>query len=85
MRKLFDEYKNTLIVHSNYSGVVCGYDDSRFILAVETQNDKGIFFRRLRKDDNAFILDEYRDAKYRYVYEDEREIVKQIRNGSRSI
>jgi hypothetical protein len=85
MRKLFDEYKNTLIVHSNYSGVVCGYDDSRFILAVETQNDKGIFFRRLRKDDNAFILDQYRDAKYRYVYEDEREIVKQIRNGSRSI
>ena len=81
MRKLFDEYKNTLIVHSNYSGVVCGYDDSRFILAVETQNDKGIFFRRLRKDDNAFILDQYKDAKYRYVYEDEREIMKQIRNN----
>lgn len=85
MEILFNLYKGKTIVHPKYSGVVCGYDDSRFILAVETHDDKGIFFRRLRKDDNAFILDEYKDAKYRYVYEDEREILKQIRNESTSI
>jgi hypothetical protein len=85
MERLFNQYKNTVVTHPNYSGVVCGYDDSRLILAVETHNDKGIFFRRLRKDDNAFILDEYKDAKYRYVYEDEGEILKQIRNESTSI
>jgi len=85
MEILFNLYKGKTIVHSKYSGVVCGYDDSRFILAVETHDDKGIFFRRLRKDDNAFILDEYKDAKYRYVYEDESKILKQIRNESTSI
>ena len=81
MENLFNLYKGVLIVHPKYSGVVCGYDDSRFILAVETHDDKGIFFRRLRKDDNVFILEEYRDHKYRYVYEDEREILKQMKNG----
>lgn len=85
MRRLFDQYKNRIVVHPAYSGVVCGYDDSRFILAVETNDDKGIFFRRLRKDDNIFILDEFKDSKYRYVYEDEREILRQIRNEPASI
>ena len=84
MERLFNQYKEKTIVHTNYSGVVCGYDDSRFILAVETHNDKGIFFRRLTKHDNAFILDEYRDSKYRYVYEDEREIIKQSKNVRQS-
>lgn len=81
MERLFNLYKEKTIVHPKYSGVVCGYDDSRFILAVETHDDKGMFFRRLRKDDNAFILDEYKDHKYRYVYEDESKILKQIRNN----
>jgi hypothetical protein len=84
MERLFNQYKEKTIVHTNYSGVVCGYDDSRFILAVETHDDKGIFFRRLTKHDNAFILDEYRDSKYRYVYEDEREIIKQSKNVRQS-
>jgi len=81
MRRLFDQYKNTVVTHPNYSGVVCGYDDSRLILAVETHDDKSIFFRRLRKDDNVFILDEYKESKYRYVYEDESVILRKIRNN----
>ena len=84
MERLFNQYKEKTIVHTNYSGIVCGYDDSRFILAVETHDDKGIFFRRLTKHDNAFILDEYKDSKYRYVYEDEREIIKQSKNVRQS-
>jgi hypothetical protein len=84
MERLFNQYKEKVVTHTNYSGVVCGYDDSRFILAVETHNDKGIFFRRLTKHDNAFILDEYKDSKYRYVYEDEREIIKQSKDVRQS-
>jgi hypothetical protein len=84
MERLFNLFKGQQIKHPKYSGVVCGYDDSRFILAVETHDDKGIFFRRLRKDDNVFIMDEYKDSKYRYVYEDEREIIKQSENVRQS-
>lgn len=84
METLYKKYKGVEIVHPNYKGVVCGYDDSRIILAVETTNDKDIFFRRLRKDDNVFIDDKYKDHKYRYVYEDEREIIKQTKNELRT-
>jgi len=79
MEILFNLYKEVLIKHKNYKGIVCGYDDSRFILAVETHDDKN-FWRKLRKEDNAFILDKYKDTKYRYVYENESEILKQIKN-----
>jgi hypothetical protein len=59
--------------------VVCGYNDSHFILAVETKDDKN-FFRKL---ENPFILDEYKDSKYRYIFENESEIVKQMKNESK--
>ena len=74
MHKLFELFKNKLIIHSKYQGYVCGYNDAHFILAVETTNKD--FFRVLKKE--FFILDEYKDAKYRYVYEDENAILKQI-------
>lgn len=80
METLFNKFKEFLIVHKNYKGIVCGYDDSRFILAVETNNDKSIFFKRLHKHDNVFIMDAYKDPKYRYVYENESEILKQMQN-----
>jgi len=74
MHKLFELFKNKLIIHSKYQGYVCGYNDAHFILAVETTNKD--FFRVLKKE--FFILDEYKDTKYRYVYEDENAILKQI-------
>ena len=79
MENLFNLYKELLIGHKNYKGVVCGYDESRFILAVETRDDSN-FWRKLRKEDNAFILDKYKDTKYRYIYENESEILKQLNN-----
>jgi hypothetical protein len=78
MENLFNLFKELLIVHNKYKGVVCGYDDSRFILAVETSDDKN-FFRKFRKEENAFILEKYKDTKYRYIYENESEILKQIK------
>jgi hypothetical protein len=64
-----------LVIHNKYQGHVCGYNDSHIILAVET--DSKDFFRKLQ---NPFIMDEYKDIKYRYVFEDERELIKQFKN-----
>lgn len=77
MEKVFNKYKNMLVVHKNYKGHVCGYNDSHVILAVET--DSKHFFRKLQ---NPFIMEEYKDIKYRYVFEDERELIKQFKNES---
>ena len=78
MEELFNQFKNMLVVHPKYQGYVCGYNEAHFILAVETTNKD--FFRVLKKE--FFILDEYKDAKYRYVFEDERELLKQSKNES---
>ena len=76
MEKIFNQYKNMLIVHPGYQGYVCGYNDAHIILAVETKSDN--FFRKLQ---NPYIMEEYKDVKYRYVFEDERELIKQSVNG----
>lgn len=73
MEKVFEKFKNMLIVHDKYQGHVCGYTPSHIILAVETKDDKN-FFKKLQ---NPIIMDEYKDSKYRYIYEDERELIKQ--------
>lgn len=75
METVFNKYKNMLVIHNKYQGHVCGYNDSHIILAVET--DSKDFFRKLQ---NPFIMDEYKDIKYRYVFEDERELIKQFKN-----
>lgn len=73
----FNKFKGTVITHPKYTGVVCGYTNNHFILAVETKDDKN-FFRKL---ENPFILEEYKDSKYRYIFENESEIEKQIKNA----
>jgi hypothetical protein len=75
METVFNKYKNMLVVHDKYQGYVCGYNDAHIILAVETKSDN--FFRKLQ---NPYILEEYKDTKYRYVFEDERELIKQSVN-----
>lgn len=76
METVFNQYKNMLVVHKNYKGHVCGYNDSHIILAVETKDDKN-FWRKLQ---NPFIMEEYKDVKFRYVFEDESELIKQSKN-----
>jgi len=76
MEKLFQTFKDTLIVHESYQGVVCGYCETHFILAVET-TDTFKFFRALKAD--HFIEDEYKTLKYRYIFEDEKTIEKQMK------
>ena len=78
METVFNKYKNMLVVHPKYQGRVCGYTDSHIILAVETDDNKN-FFRKLQ---NPIIMEEYKDVKYRYVFEDERELLKQSNNES---
>jgi hypothetical protein len=77
METVFNKYKNILIVHPKYQGYVCGYTDAHIILAVETDDTKN-FWRKLQ---NPFIMEEYKDIKYRYVFEDERELLKQFTNA----
>jgi hypothetical protein len=79
MEKLFNLFKEVIITHSKYSGVVCGYNDSHIILAVETDDTKN-FWRKL---ENPYIIDEYKDVKYRYIFENESEILKQV-NGKKN-
>lgn len=73
MEEIYEELKGTLVVHNTYQGIVCGFNDTHFIIAIETKDPK--FFRVLKKD--FFVEDEFKDLKYRYSLEDEREIVKQ--------
>jgi hypothetical protein len=47
---------------------------------VETKDDKN-FWRKLQ---NPYIMDEYKDVKYRYIFEDERELIKQSENVRQS-
>lgn len=73
MEELFELYKGTLVIHPNYQGVVCGYNDYHFILAVETK-ETSFGFRVLKKD--FYIEDAFKDTKYRYIFEDEPVIEK---------
>lgn len=79
MKQVFEKYKNMQVAHDKYKGVVCGYNNSHIILAIETKDDKN-FWRKL---ENPWIMDEYKDVKYRYIFEDERELVKQSKNEQR--
>lgn len=76
MEKVFNQFKKMLVVHTNYKGHVCGYNDSHIILAIETTNKD--FFRKMH---NPYIMEEYKDANYRYAFEDERELIKQFQDG----
>jgi hypothetical protein len=77
MERLFEQFKHMLLVYPKYQGYVCGYNDAHFIVAVETRDDKNFF----RKMENPHILDEYKDTKYRYIFADESDILKQIKNA----
>jgi len=81
MEKLFEQFKNMLLVYPKYQGYVCGYNDAHFIVAVETSDVKNFF----RKIESPYIMDEYKDTKYRYVFADESDILKQIKNGRATI
>lgn len=76
MEKVFNQFKGMLIVHPKYKGYVCGYNDSHVILAIESTSKD--FFRKMQ---NPYIMEEYKDAKYRYAFEDERELIKQFQDG----
>lgn len=77
MEKLFEQFKNMLVVYPKYQGHVCGYNDNHFIVAVETRDDKNFF----RKIENPVIMEQYKDTKYRYIFVDESQLLKQLKNG----
>lgn len=74
MEIVFNKFKGMKITHKNYSGILCGYNDEHFILAVEGSHQ--LSFRKLPKT-SVIPLEEYKDVKYRYIYENESELIKQ--------
>ncbi len=75
MERIYNEFKGTPVVYPKYTGIVCGFTDSHLILAVETKETSG-FFRVLKKD--FFVEEPFKEAKFRYVFEDERVVEKQF-------
>lgn len=79
MKQVFDKFKEMNVIHSGYTGIVCGYTDTHIILAVETKNEDKRFFG-IRNFQNPFILEEYKNPRYKFILEDERELEKQYAN-----
>lgn len=77
MERVFNQYKELEIVHPKYKGVVCGYNDEHFILAIKASSS-AYGFRKLPKE--SIVMEEYKDSKYKYVYENETELIKQANN-----
>lgn len=77
MEELFELYKGFLVRHPKYSGIVCGYTEAHFILAVKTKDTD--YFRTLKQD--FFIMDKYKNQRYRYIFEDESVIEQQFKFG----
>ena len=77
MEKFYNTHKNVKINRGDYTGIVCGYKPNMVILAVEDYGAiKDRTWRRLDKD--TYIDSQYKDAKYRYIYEDADYILKQL-------
>ena len=79
MEKVFNQFKGLNVVHKNYQGVLCGYNDEHFILAVE--GNPPLSFRKLPRT-SVIPMEEYKDVKYRYIYENESELIKQANDRS---
>lgn len=80
MEKVFNQFKGMEIVHPSYSGILCGYNDEHFILAVKASSS-AFSFRKLPKE--SVILEDYISNKYKYVYENESELIRQYKNEGR--
>ena len=76
MKKQYEKLKDILVTRQDYSGIVCGYKPNMIILAVEDWSRTDRTWTKL--DEETFIKDDYRDDKYRYIYEDVDYILKQI-------
>jgi hypothetical protein len=73
MEIVYKRYKNKVITHNNYTATCCGYTDSNLILA--TTDRPNCCFRKV--DKSMYIQDDFRDVKFKYVFEDEQEFLKQ--------
>lgn len=75
MERLYKKYKGRTIIHVNYTAACCGYTDSNLILA--TTDKPSCSFRKT--DKSMFIEESFRDVKFKYVFEDEQEFLKQYK------
>lgn len=71
MLRIYSKLKNKVVKYPTYSGIVCGYTENRLILA--TEDNPRSSFRKFEKG-GAFIEEQFKDSKYRYVYADEKDV-----------
>lgn len=79
MEKVFNQFEGLEIVHDDYKGILCGYNSEHFILAIKSSSS-AFGFRKLPKD--SIVVGEYINNKYKYVYENESELIKQANERS---
>jgi hypothetical protein len=75
MNRAYKKIRLKSLKYHDYSGVVCGYTEDKFILATTDKTEKS--FRKLDKRDSTFIEEAYRELPYRYVYCQESDVYKQ--------
>jgi len=78
MKKLFLKFQGFKIVYGEITGTVCGYSDSHFICA--TEQHPPYSFRK-KDGEELYILEDYKDSKFRYFYALEKTILDQNRKG----
>lgn len=75
MERIYKQIRLKELTYPDYSGVICGYVENMFILATLSKTDKS--FRKFDKRAEPFIEEQYKDHKFRYVWADEAEVIKQ--------
>ena len=70
MERIFKEHSGKTYKLDGLRFVCCGYRENAFIMAIESTSKK--FFRKTDKD--TFILEHYKDPRFRYRLADESEL-----------
>ena len=74
MQIIYKRIKGKSLKYESYEGVICGYSDTKLVLA--TLDSPGCSFRKTDKE-KMFIEEEFRDTKYRYCWANESEVYNQ--------
>lgn len=77
MEKVFKKYANQEIAFKDYSAFVAGFNDHHIILA--TREEPVAKFKKL--DKVSFILDEYKNEVFNYIYTSEKTLENYLKSG----
>lgn len=73
MERIYKKLKGKKVKYPDCEGIVCGYTENRLVMAVEGSPNAS--FRRFDKG-GGFVEEEYKDARFRYLYTNEVDVYK---------